>query len=452
MKKLIAIAIAIIAIIAMTVPAMADVPETVTVGAGSATAPYMIALGITPDEKAGDGVQIYPEPAQPNGSGTFTGLPDNQNGWKIVKFYVEIGHVNYASDPNGSIGSVIIDVNYPNATALAGDPLYVDRAGQLKFEINAVNNGGSWSATTTYPYTEMYPDGTIAVVPPVHVRQLVWSATPSNTDMVDWNANLTIGDDGDVNWQTFLNTADKVNYGDAYTNVSAFNEYHLGQALVLEIKGWFWFHQPGVDYPVKAKAQTAGGAMSSILNHTIKYQRLPGMYIDFSSVNYGTVAINDWTRAPADNYLTTPNKTTIWNNGNADADVYVASTKMVLGYTGNSANIKDDQFYGNPNKTIESFDATLYYTNLSGTPVQIGTILYFADTNYGTDPGALIQKGSVYQPEEIGPDGAVLLQSCRPAKIEFSVHPESGQEAGSYKGFITLTVGPYTGIQAEDNT
>jgi hypothetical protein len=265
-------------------------------------------------------------------------------------------------------------------------------------------------------------------------RELVYG---ESSDMVDVNCDHNLGNDNDKTWGDFLPYwgINRIKYADAYTAASAFDLYQLGQAIVLEIKGWFWFHQPGDHYTVSAKASTEGGATSPVLNGGAKflyYNRVIGLYIDFDSVNYGPVEIGGTSWAMGDRFLTTPGLPTVWNNGNASAQVLVASTKMVKDYAGNAADIHDSIYYDSAAKTIEHFDARLYYCDGDGVVVQMGTIDYLADA-----AAAVIT--STPNP--------VLLQACRPAKIEFSVEPEllESQEAGNYAGFLTVSVAAYTG-------
>ncbi len=442
MKKLIAIAIALIAILAMVIPAYADtVSGGVVVGANT-TPPYMIALTVTPDETAGDGVQVDPEFCKPNLDGSFPPTNIFTDGWKMVKFYVEIGHPDGVSN----IDNVAIDVNYPASFADAGDTiLFGARADTLKFEINVHRDGSSWLTEVVYPYSEFYP-GMVPADPltpktPWLARELVYSANSSspNYDMVDVNCDHNLGNDNDKSWEDFLPYwgTSRVKYASGYDADTAFDRYQLGEAIVLEIKGWFWFHQPGDHYNVSAKAATEGGATSPVLSggasKFLKYNRVIGLYLDFDAVNYGPVQVGGTSWDEGDRLLTTPDFPTVWNNGNASAEVLVASTKLVKDYDGvNPPDIHDSIYYDQDAKTIIHFDAKLYFCDGAGDVVQVGEIDYLADT----DPAVITSSPN-----------PVLLQACRPAKICFSVEPEAGegQEAGNYKGFVTVSVAAYTG-------
>jgi len=441
------IVIAIIAILAMSAPAMADTVDTnVDVGTDS-TAPYMIALTMTPDDTPGttNKVEVDPEFAIPDAGGVFPPTVASQDGWKLVKFYIEVGHTNGIEN----IDSAAIDVTYPASFADPGDAaLFGARAGQLKFEINvnrSVESSTGWAAQIVYPYAESYPGPVAATLPALKCRPLVYASTSFDSyDQVDVDADdIYDGTDSppDLTWQNFLTAwGTRVKYATDEDALSAFDKYQLGQALVLEISGWMWFHEPGVLYTVAAKASTAGGAVSpSLVDGTkfLNYNRLIGLFIDFDTVNYGPVNIGGTSWAMGDRFLNSPDLPTVWNNGNASAQVLISSTKMVKDYTGDEASIHGSIYYSSAAKTIAHFDAKLYYTNGTGTPVQIGEIDYVADST----PEVIAVGGIGGNP--------VLLQACRPAKIEFSVEPELGesQEAGQYAGFLTLSVAPYTGTQ-----
>jgi len=443
-KKLILTILAVIAILAMSAPAMADTVDTQVQVGQDGTAPYMIAVTMTPDNTVATGVQVDPEFAIPNAGGTFTGLNAASDGWKLVKFYVEVGHQNGISN----IDNVAIDVLYPASFNAEDAALFGARAGLLKFEINVnrVSESG-WTSQITYPYPGTYPDSTNATVPALAVRELVYN-TPS--DIVDVNADNVLGNDSDKNWHDFLTYwgTDRINYGSGFDAVTAFDKYQFNpsQALVLEICGWMWFHQPGVKYTVEAKAATLAGATSPVLNDGgkfLNYNRVVGLYTDFDTVNYGSVNVGGVSWAAGDRFLTTPTQTTVWNNGNASAQLLVSSTKMVKHIAGDTGwdwaagatNIQNSLYYNSAAKTVVTFDAELYYANGAGQTIQYGTIVYLADT-----PATVIT---------VNGTNPVLLQSCRPAKIQFSVHPElgEGQEAGAYSGFLTVSVAPYTGTQ-----
>lgn len=429
----------------MAIPVMADtVPSDVTVG-NSADPPYMYALTMTPDHTVGDGVQVNPEFAIPNDSGDlFPPTLPGEDGWRMVCFYLEIGHQSI-----NQIQNIIIDVNYPASFNAEDAVLFGSRANALKFEINAMKVGdSSWAAEITYPWLEEYPDGTDAEMPPVSVRQLVYGQ-PSN--WVDVNASGS-QDAGDMPWQEFLPFwgTDRVQYA-IINQAQAIDNFVMNppQAIVVEICAWMWYHQPGVHYTVKAKAATGTSAPSSWLtgepNKFLNYNRVYGCYLDFDSIIYANTLAGGagWNMFGGDRYLDTLG-TTIWNNGNVGAQVLVDSTKMVIIQTNdpnevwdpsdNNPPITSSIYYNTASKTIDTFDAELYFLDKDGGTVQYGLL----DPYYASDPALVIRDAN---------QNPVYLQACRPTKIQFSVHPEVGQEAGLYRGYLTISCAAYTGTQ-----
>jgi hypothetical protein len=445
-KRIISILIAVAVITALTaMPAAAAVSTGVTVGTTS-TAPEIVCLTMTPDEVAEGGCDVNPEPAIPNDvAPLFPPTDATEDGWKRVCFYVEIYHQNGVTYEN--INTVSIDVDYPASFNEVDQPLFGDRAEDLKFEIDCQHDGQEWTADIVYDWTEVYPDGTVAVLPDLAVRELVYNTA---TDAVDVDADGDPVNDATPWTKSFLDDwgTSKVSYGAGYDSFEAFDLYQLGQAMVLEITGWMWFHQPGVDYPVTAICATINGATSDPINNVLSYQRVAGLYCDFDSVQFVEIETGGDSWNEGDRYLDTSDKTTVWNNGNVGAQVTVWATKMVKDFAGTTIEeLVNDSYYGSDSKTIETFDAKLYYCNGEGTVLQLGQILYPADADPIGSPTPVVIENDLYDVGEKGPEGPVLLQQCRPAKIEFSVHPESGQLSGVYKGFLTVGIQDYTGSQ-----
>jgi len=437
LKHLLSIAIAVIIILAMTVPAMADDSDDINsqgmVGGGG-TAPYVIAVTMTPDDNPSDpGVDVLPEPAKPEG-GAFPSSSADEDGWKMVKFYVIANHDTLL---HTAINLVTIDVYYPGVSEERGD---------RKFELDAIKDGPNWIAAQTYDSDSYSPSvpatdpPTLAVVPGWTVRELQY------TDLVDVNADGSLVAPPDLTVGPFLSAwGDRVVYKSGWDAASTGAALQGDQALMLELTGYIWFHQPALTYIVDAKAST--GIQSDALTMEFDFMSLISLYLDFDAVNYGTIdPTQERSWAPGDTDLSTANKTTIWNNGNANAEVAVSSTKMVLDWDGEgpTSAVAD---YNNAAKTIIDFDCALYYKKLDGTNVQVGYITFGADQA----PETIINSGAAAPVTQMGEQGPVLLQSCRPAKIEFSVEPNPGIVNGSYGGQVTIELAPYTGTQPEVN-
>jgi len=453
MKKLIATIIAIVAILAMSAPALADTVDTSVALQNSGTVgPYIKVLTMTPDDCDGaeNGINVLPAHPIPSDSTYFN--PPDVDGWELINFYIEIA-------PNGNemddISQIVIDVDYPSSDALEaagyeeyGDEgIYGDRGDANKINLVAYRNGdGSWGdVNETYGFasTFKYPDGTLSTPPESTVRQLLAGQT---SDWVDVNAD-GINNDA-TGWVSFLNNPEstlwwgQVPDNGPVTLEDAIAEYTDNQALVLEITAYLWFHQPGVSYNVSGQAYV-GSTPSATVMGDFNLVKEVSCYTDFDAVTYPFVVEGGTAIADGDFDLATkgPDELTIWNNGNAPAQVAVAATKMVL--DGNP------DFYDNDNKSIDHFDARLYYHSLkTGFNVHVGWIEYWADQY---EPTVISKTGDDHQ--QVGPTGPILLEACRPAKIQFSVHPDKPEVGnlvvGEYSGSICIICQPYTGCQLE---
>jgi hypothetical protein len=403
-----------------------------TVGGGS-NAPYMIAVFSTPNNDnsndPGVGPGVMPEPATPNNSGTFPPCDQSHDGWKMVKFYVMTADNSPTFQAN--INGVSVQVNYPD--------------GSEKFQLNASHQlDGSWSAAQVYPATEYYPsepflsgvNGPQATPPVWTVRVLTpaFLSTPAH-DMVDEaadgnpNPGLTSEAD-DKPLATALNDwGCLVAYGTnpythvAYDATTAGNQFNSNKALCLEFTGWIWYHQPAYNYQYFANAVTT--TQSGNLDNVFHFIELVSLYTDYNVINWGAIPnskIN--TAVMGDTDLSTPGEPTVWNNGNADAQLAVAATGLYL--DGNPA-------YGehgatpDPAKCITNFDATLAFKDDLGRDLQVGTI-NFSD---GQSPEIITDSSG----------NPVILKLCHPAQIDFSLHSSNSYNVtGTYKGTITLII------------
>jgi hypothetical protein len=393
----------------------------------------MIALWMTPDEivTPADALNnIYPEPAIPAAGGVFPNndaLPTpgdkTKDGWRRVNFYLM---ADVQSQTYNAIRGVQINVYYPQ-----------DDGGALKFEIDAQGTpGGSWTASQSGYAAETYPGGIAATIPTWSVRELHYA------DFVDVNADGYVVNDSDQTVGPFLTAwgsrvvygTDPANGNVPWTALTAGQRLQSGESLLLELQGWIWFHQDPVTYTVKGTA-TAGDQSPALTNY-FNFVPTVNLYLDFDTIAYSTVAnpVTPGVKAivQGDTNLATPGSPTIWDNGNIDAMVTVNATKMVLN--------GDPTFYNNSAKTISRFDAALYYKSEDGTNLQVGYVEYDAGTPtliVSHNPGATTP---VY---EMGPTGPVLLQACRPAKIDFSVLPATGLVPGTYRGTMTISIEAY---------
>jgi hypothetical protein len=487
MKKLIGIVLAIACVMALVLPiavnADANVGSTATVAVNPGSgAPWMSALFMTPDDNNlyTDGTQVNPEPAIPNSisplfPNTALGLNGDRtkDGWKRVVFYVAASD---NTDPAGStINGVNVTVNYPTSAG-----------GAEKFQIDAQLNNGVWTASQSYfdlP-NEKYPvvpaegpNGVQAVVPPANGSfPSGWSVrvlTPAAA-VIDINADGVLND-ATTFGTSFLNSYDgNVVYGTntaANTPLTVGNRFTANKLVVLELTGWIWYHEAPLTYTFSAFVQGSGG-QSDTLNNSFTYVAAQSLYTDFTSISYnpsgtplpttninvGVNGDNDLstiTPVPSTNAWTT-DLPTVWDNGNADADLYIKASALVKDGTKGYADPNNISLY-NIHKFLTNFDVTLDYKLANGTVGQIGTINYTGvadvDSNLANASWNLITTDGSQTPST-----AVLLRSCHPAQIDFSLHSnvdalgnKINTDAGSYSGTIILKVGPYTGTYIPAN-
>lgn len=404
MKKLslmMGIVLAVVLALSLALPALAEtvVPTEAIVG-GSGSPPYICAKFETPDEDAAvPGTQIIPEPPAP----PLPPTDPNADGWKIVKFYVVAG------DPNGvdDIAAIDVTVLYPDGTQ--------------KFQLRAIRDESAGWVPAGGPGVNPAPYDW--PVPPLAVRQIGYDQATDTWDMVDM--------DGDCNPETSIPdafAAANVTYGDnpgtgaTYTMEEVLFDIQNNKQIMLELVGYMWFHQPAYTYTVVAQGTDMSGATTDPgLSNTFDYISIVSLYVDFSTINWGGINIGSVNVKYGDNKIDTPNLPTVWNNGNDPAMLSVSATKANLWEGG----------VEHPDKYIDLFDCHLDRKDpATGAILEEGTVWFTS-----ADGSVLIVQD--------GSSCPVLLPSCIPAQIDFSIHPPIGTKAGTYKGEITLTIDHY---------
>jgi hypothetical protein len=420
MKKLTAMVgtvLAVVLVLSLALPVMAsDTPQTVNteavVGGGDAP-PYICAKFETPDDNSSttDTVELIPEPPAPP-------LPPAEgpnDGWKPIKFYVVLGDTNGVDD----IAAVDVSVFYPDGT--------------LKFQVRAVSDGATvrtWTATggpTTPPAPYNWGP------PAPTVRQLTFDNVNN-----DWDDGL-VDMDGDCTPETTVPDAlaaygTRVKYGPNpniagnpdFTMEQVIDDIKANKQIMLELVTYMWFHQDACTYKVVAQGTDMSGSTTNPgLENFFDYVSIVSLYIDFSTgINWGAINIGEVNYKYGDRDITTPGLPTVWNNGNDPAQLKVSATKAYL-WEGEPPVMR-------PEKWIDAFDCHLDRKHPStGAILQEGTVVFTS-----ADGAVLIVDGNGYP---------VLLPSCEPQQIDFSIHPPIGTKAGTYKGTITLTIEHYTG-------
>jgi len=290
MKKLLAIAIALVTVIMMAVPVLASVPGdhgtasmNATVGAGSP--PYVCAKFETPDHSTTPGTQILPVAA----------------GDRIVKFYVVTGH------PNGDTGLIVrvdVTVRYPDGTE--------------KFQLTAIKDAnGNWSAQDN--------SGN-----PVAVRLVPWSDTGFQ---IDTDADCT-PDTSITTAMTSLDAQSRIAYGkdgqgNQYKLSSVLYDLKMGKQIMLEFVGKMGSHQPAVTYTVEAVSTDNIGSTGEKTINTFDYLSIVALNMDFTTVNFGNIKAGQSNRVLGDTDPLTANRPSVKNEGNDPGMIQLCYTKMV---------------------------------------------------------------------------------------------------------------------------
>jgi len=280
-------------------------------------------------------------------------------GMRTVKFYVVVG------DPNGvdDIASVDVTVRYPDGTE--------------KFQLRAVR--GSW-------------------------------------DLIPWGGLIDM--DGDCVGETPIPDAmadlvaqGRIAFGTGQDLNSVLYDLENGKQLLICLVGEMHYHQPSCDYTVEARGTDAGSATGDPLINTFFYISIVALKIDFTTIDWQTVNIDQWNYVLGDSNMTTPARPTVQNVGNDPAKIQLHASALV------------GQTHG---KTIEEFDAEMDYKDPdTGAIIQEGRIEFLACT-----PTVIVDATGA----------PVLLPPCTPTQIDFSVHPPYGIVADTYVGTMTITI------------
>jgi len=172
-----------------------------------------------------------------------------------------------------------------------------------------------------------------------------------------------------------------------------------GKQLLIELVGEMHYHQPSGDYTVEAIAVDQNGKAGTLEN-TFYYISIVALRCDFTRISWGNVNVCQWNVLYGDEDLSTPTKPTIQNIGNDPAKIELHFTEM----TG-------DNF----GKKIRDFDATM----LSG-HIELAACTPAVITDDADEP--------------------VMLPSCTPTQIDFSVHPPTGTPEDTYRGTMTIII------------
>lgn len=399
--KWFSIPVAVVAILTMTVPAMAATSTSVTTGAtvgGSGSPPSICAKFETPDDLSAAGTQVLPTPNTP----------------RPMKFYAIV------DDPNGinDIYGVDIAVWYPIFGGSANNT--------EKFNAQAQRTG---------PTTWVPTNAATAV------RILKWgdnNAASATFDMVDMDANGTLGNAGDlpiIPALQALTAQGRLTLGPGQVlgdvNSGVIHDVMNDKQVVIEITAPIAPCQPHLNYIVKVTAtDLEGNSTVTPVTNTFEYLSVVALELDFSAVNWGTINVGQENLITGDNVMNGPNSTTptVRNAGNDRAKIMVNSTPLTGAVNG---------------KQIKNFDAKMNQLASSDTygplSIQHGYIQYNAGVtatiNEGVDntPAA----GTIT-------NVPVVLPPCSTAQIDFSIFPSIPTIQDVYSGSMTISIAEYT--------
>ena len=266
MKKILAVTLAIVLILAPTLTVTAADIDTEAVVGGSGNTPYVCAKFETPDHSEDPGTQIEPV----------------AGGQRVVKFYVVIGDSNGVDD----LSAAYVKVYHPD--------------GSFKFQLDAIRP--DWSVI---PYDGLIDmDGDCTGETPV----------PVALDDLDAQGRITYGFDPVRNATM---TLDMLKY-----------DLEHGKQLLIELVGEMDYHQPSGDYRVEAIAVDQGGKASTLENFFF-YISIVALRCDFTKISWGNVNVCQWNVLYGDEDLSTPTKPTIQNIGNDPAKIELHFTEMM---------------------------------------------------------------------------------------------------------------------------
>jgi hypothetical protein len=445
MKKLsvmIGIVIAVVMALSLALPAMA-VEENKQVNTeasidGGSDAPTICASFVTPDDNEATTnaySQVIPEPPTPPfPDPAVPGVADNgADGWRPIKFYIVLDDINDLD----SVKAIDLMVYYPNV-----DPWY----GDLKFQVFVVREDvatKAWSASGG-PGPNPLPYNWPAPAP--SVRQLYFDPpAPEGTGLgwdhpagkVDMNGDCDVADAEDMTVPDALAAmGSAVKYGNVpnsdpvtkYDIDSVLYDLEADKQIMVEIVTYMWFHQPGLRYKYTVQGVDTLGATTPPNGHVhyFDYLSIVSLYTDFSQINWGSIipGVPSYVEGDCNIFSSPP---TIWNNGNADAMLGVTATRATLWIGGEE----------HPVKYIDKFDVhiDIREDQCTGPVVREGTVIIDNVPEGGTTTPEIIMEDST--------ECAVLIPSCQPQQIDFSIYPMAGLPAGTYKGTITLHILPH---------
>jgi hypothetical protein len=279
MKKILVIAITLIVTLGLTVPAFAVTTQVDIVSDG--VAPIVKCKWETPDDA--DALHEIPGTQVLANAGEVIndGACELSIGTKQVQYWAVVTH----PVAMGMVSGVYADIFHPEALQqvnLSGDPAGTGEwCGSFKYQVELT------------PYMTSDNLAQVAAFNQAMAEDLVTIASPYTPEDI----------------------IDELMQGEA--------ELYMG---IEDIHN----HQPAGDYTVDVSA-ASGSSWSPIVTNTLVFAELNSFILDFESVNYGQVAVGFEKQVGGDSNMCTPNKPTVWNNGNTYINLNVAQNDAGFG-------------------------------------------------------------------------------------------------------------------------
>jgi len=296
MKKALGILLALVLVLAFSVPVMADVPDVTTsvtvVGDASGSPPIIKAK------------------------------------WEKFSHYLDSGEKRPDRD------MYTLDyMTYDDDPTLAGiqvfPPGQADPQGEIDVEYWAVVTDPQGLADIVFVSADVYhPDGS----PKYEVMMLQACA-----DYLDLKVKQMAIDEmtaadaaGAITYNEILDTAGTPT-GVFYTLDDLIFEYEQNEAWIFMGVEWLDYHQPCGTYTVEICAADQGLKKDYKIN-TFEYVKEASIELDFTTLDFGEVLLSKEVPISGDDDMTTPGKPTVKNLGNCNATVCVHFDDMGLGW------------------------------------------------------------------------------------------------------------------------
>ncbi|HUU65509.1 MAG TPA: hypothetical protein VMW37_05330 [Dehalococcoidales bacterium] len=216
--------------------------------------------------------------------------------------------------------------------------------------------------------------------------------------------------------------------GGAYTKEDIKYELEKCTAKIYMVEGFLEYHQPYGNYKVEIKAIDQHGNHATPLENCMTYVAMQAMRIDFTDVSYGEIMLCKEIWITGDTVFETPGpappvKPTVHNIGNMPLQIKIKQDDMGFGYTG----IASTTYQGLvlPDDTQSSWNV-IFDARVGSDPA--GT-RYFDPCCVKTADLSACTAVEVTLPTKLMP--------CNPQELDLSIHVRKA-DVGAYSGNLIL--------------